>query len=325
MKRISFLIIPFLIASTGTELNACGNSYYYEDRPLPYKDGFLDYHKIFVSFLDDPKQQNKSGGDNPYFFAVGMPDGKWGGERYRDAWYGKLRDTLYKLTGMTRDSWKVSDLEIVNKALAMNIDYKLLSDFAWKLARKNELSTAEKILVTLEKKYPGEYNIIANLGTVYELQNKPRQALQYITKAVQLSPESHYGSEWLHINILKMKTGEMPAYDFTSFFGLNSMKTVYGDRIYEKKDLPPGEWGKYHRDTLMIHLAYQLHERMFFINDKNPVMAEMLYMFLQCMIHRDETHYAAEAAKLCMDYSEAYYYPRIFNALGYCLKENAAH
>jgi hypothetical protein len=82
-----------------------------------------------------------------------------------------------------------------------------------------------------------------------------------------------------------MKTGERNSYDFTSFFELNSMKTVYGDRIYEN-NLAPGEWGKYHRDTLMVHLAYQLHERMFFIGGKNPVIAEMLYMFLQCMIHR---------------------------------------
>jgi tetratricopeptide (TPR) repeat protein len=209
-------------------------------------------------------------------------------------------------------------INIAKKALAVKVDFKLLSDFAWKLAQKMELDAAAYLLIQLEKTHPEEYNILANLGTVYELQGNVKFALLYITKAVQLSPESHYGSEWLHINILKSKLGLLNSYDISNFFELSKLESFNTAKLY-KLSFNPTNMGKYHRDTLMLHLAYQLHERMFFIGKNDRLMAEMLYMFMQCMIHRGDYEYAAEVGELCIRYG--YYDKYIFDALGYCLKK----
>jgi tetratricopeptide (TPR) repeat protein len=263
-------------------------------------------------------------GKNPYFFPIQHSQGKWSSEPYRDISIGKLRDTLFKLIGNPEKRWKFTDKELGVKAMALGVDYKLLSDFAWKLAQKMDLDAAEKILSTLVVKHPTEYNINANLGTVYELQGKNQLALAYIGKAMLISPESHYGSEWLHINILKRKLGLLGTYDYNSFFEMNNTsKFNYSDILYSKNFLPQ-ELGKYHRDTLMIHLAYQLHERMFFINNNDPIMAEMLYMFMQCMIHRGDYEYAADVGRLVLQYDHNSMNRKVFAALAYCLKRKKA-
>src|SRR5688572_27683403 len=64
------------------------------------------------------------------------------------------------------------------------------------------LEEAEVILNKLLKRYPRDYVVIVNLGTLYELQGKNKQALEYIKKAIAINPESHMGSEWFHVKVL---------------------------------------------------------------------------------------------------------------------------
>jgi tetratricopeptide (TPR) repeat protein len=331
MKKIFFLITCHCIYLLS---NACGNAYYYADRELPLKNGFIDYYKLLIAAEEEKDSLHSNhhhefntrhdGGKNPYFFPIQHAQGKWSNEHYRDISIDKLRDTLFKIIGNPVKRWKFTDKELGVKAIALGADYKLLSDFAWKLAQKMDLEAAEKILSTIVAKYPKEYNINANLGTVYELLGKNQLALAYIGKAMEISPKSHYGSEWLHINILKRKLGLFSTYDYNSFFEMNnSLKISYSDILYSKNFLPQ-ELGKYHRDTLMVHLAYQLHERMFFINNNDPIMAEMLYMFMQCMIHRGDYEYAAHVGRLVLQYDKDYMNNRVFDALAYCLKRKKA-
>jgi tetratricopeptide (TPR) repeat protein len=318
--HLLLLLVIMLLSITA---KPCGNAYYYADKPLPLKDGFLDYHKILVSYpLHNDSLHRRDEVNNPYFFPVNAADGKLGMGMYRDEQFYKLKDTVLKLLGNPAKSWKLSYKDIANKALAGNIDYKILSDFAWKLAQKNELDIAQKLLLALDAKHPNEYNIMANLGTVYELLGKNKEALLYIAKAVQASPQSHYGSEWLHINILKRKLNIDNNYSYSNFFEMNNqLKVTYSNSLYKEK-FKPEELGKYHRDTLMVHLAYQLHERMFFIQKDDELMAEMLYMFMQCMIHRGDDAYAAEIAQLVTQYGDRAAERNVFRALGYCLKRN---
>jgi tetratricopeptide (TPR) repeat protein len=322
MKSFKALLFIGCFSCLGLQLLACGNLYYYSNQPLPEKNGFLDYDKIFEPVKnpvnDSLREQYEFSHTphNPYFFPLGIGGNKNNNGYYRDVGFFKLKDTLFKMLRETNKNYKYSDSKIAKGSLAAGVDFRLLSDFAWKLAQRNELDLAEKILSELYKTHPNEYNVLANLGTVYELLNNPKLALYYLAKAIQISPESHYGSEWLHINILKMKLGLLNNNNYTDFFELNQHKLVYGDLLYQKS-FDPASMGKVHRDTLMKHLAYQLHERMFFIPKNDPVICEMLYMFLQCMIQRGDCEFAASAAKLCLQYDNNNM--RIFNALDYCL------
>ncbi len=327
MKSIKILIICTLFANATF---ACGNSYFFEDMPMPYKNGFLDYEKIFVSSKTSHDSlenlYRRSNVHNPYFFPVNASDFKWNSSIYQDQTFNKLRDTIIKLLGDFKKNWILSNKNIVHKAIAKNIDYKILSDFAWQLAKKRDYKLAQNLLLHLDAKHPNEYNIMANLGTVYELQGKNNESLYYIAKAVLKSPQSHYGSEWLHINILKKKMELIiPINSYNDFFEMNNYaKFSYSNQLY-KASFKPEEMGKYHRDTLMVHLAYQLHERMYFIEKNDEIMAEMLFMFMQCMIHRGDDYYAAEIGKLVLLYDSTNASKKVFDAMGYCIKKRSLH
>jgi tetratricopeptide (TPR) repeat protein len=84
-------------------------------------------------------------------------------------------------------------------------DKDIQSDIAVNLGYLGRYTEALDILKKLQAAYPEDYNIAANLGTTYELLGKNEQALQFIKKGLQLNPESHEGSEWVHVKILEAK------------------------------------------------------------------------------------------------------------------------
>jgi tetratricopeptide (TPR) repeat protein len=64
------------------------------------------------------------------------------------------------------------------------------------------------ILLELEHAQPGDYNTAANLGTAYELAGENEQALTWIKEGLKRNPNSHRGTEWLHVLILQAKLEE---------------------------------------------------------------------------------------------------------------------
>lgn len=88
------------------------------------------------------------------------------------------------------------------------------SDIAVNLSYLGRYAEALEILVRLQKANPDNYNVTANLGTTYELLGKNELALQFIKKGIQLNPDSHNGSEWVHVKILeaKLKMANQPGW-----------------------------------------------------------------------------------------------------------------
>ncbi len=88
------------------------------------------------------------------------------------------------------------------------------SDIAVNLGYLGRYADALEILVRLQKANPDHYTIAANLGTTYELLGKNELALQFIKKGIQLNPDSHDGSEWVHVKILeaKLKMASQPGW-----------------------------------------------------------------------------------------------------------------
>ncbi len=82
---------------------------------------------------------------------------------------------------------------------------QIQNDIAVKLIKIGKYAEAEKILNTLLQTNENKYSYLINLGTLYELQGKNKQALAFIKKAVAINNESHDGSEWFHIKILEFK------------------------------------------------------------------------------------------------------------------------
>lgn len=80
-----------------------------------------------------------------------------------------------------------------------------LSNKALALMKLGKTRDARIILEPLVKRNPNEYSMAANLGTVYELSGELDSALKYISKGLKLNPNSHGGSEWIHVELLKAK------------------------------------------------------------------------------------------------------------------------
>lgn len=97
---------------------------------------------------------------------------------------------------------KLKKLEV---RLKKEKDYKLLSDYAVFLLKAGRIEESLEILKTLSRHYPSEYQIAANLGTAYELSGNVELAIQFIKKGIALNPDSHGGSEWVHLKVLETK------------------------------------------------------------------------------------------------------------------------
>ena len=121
-----------------------------------------------------------------------------------------------------------------------------------------QYDTAYAILTRLEKEKPNEYNIIANLGTLYELKGENEKALVYIKKAIALNSESHHGSEWFHIQILEAKLQGRSSDWWITHPVLNLSKI--------KKD----------SEIIISDITYQLKERIPFTKKPDLMMAAIL-------------------------------------------------
>jgi tetratricopeptide (TPR) repeat protein len=108
----------------------------------------------------------------------------------------------------------VSKIKKLIKKLKKDRNYMLLSDYALCLLKLGKRKEPLEILVHLNKYYPDDYKIAANLGTAYELNGQVDSALKYIKRDLILNPNDHQGSEWIHVKVLetKLELKKNPAY-----------------------------------------------------------------------------------------------------------------
>jgi hypothetical protein len=143
-----------------------------------------------------------------------------------------------------------------------------------------EARKAIRDLEELEAEHPGNYITAANLGTAYELAGDNRQALRWITEAIRRNPDSHYGTEWLHVSILdaKIKAAADPRYFQThSVLDLDHRRITSMDAQVQV--------GQTRRSVHEIAraLEYQLEERLRFVKDNDPPVASLLYDYATIM------------------------------------------
>ncbi|MCK7589995.1 tetratricopeptide repeat protein [Subsaxibacter sp. CAU 1640] len=137
------------------------------------------------------------------------------------------------------------------------------SDYGAKLIYLKEYSKALTIYKQIEQIQPNLYTTASNVGTLYELLGQPEKALKWIKKSIELNPDSHHGSEWIHIKILEHK---LNTNKHTSVLGLD-----FG------RDSKPININNYDLNELLRHLNYQISERLNFIQPKNEIIGELYY------------------------------------------------
>jgi hypothetical protein len=129
-------------------------------------------------------------------------------------------------------------------------------------------------LEELEAEHPGDYITAANLGTAYELAGDNPQALRWITEGMRRNPDSHHGTEWLHVSILeaKIKLAADPQYLQThSVLDMDHRQIKSMDA-----ELQAAGVRRRVRDIAKA-LDYQLGERLRFVKANDPAVASLLY------------------------------------------------
>lgn len=191
---------------------------------------------------------------------------------------------------LTTQDWEFALADAKNPSLreSNSVDENGIAVALIHLGRTEE---ALKILEKLEKKSPGSYYVAANLGTAYELVGNNERAYKWIAEGMKRNSDSHFGTEWLHLKILKAKQEikKNPKWtDTNSVLGINW--ELIGNDL--SKVLVTGDRGDhYDSEAVRKALEYQLHERTEFVKPPDPTVASLLYDLSQLVRHsRSEEH-----------------------------------
>ncbi|MFT3826891.1 MAG: tetratricopeptide repeat protein [Chitinophagaceae bacterium] len=173
-------------------------------------------------------------------------------------------------------------------------DFRLQSDIAVLQLKSGNNTEAIKLMEQLYAEHPDEYNIIINLGTAYEVTGNNAKALELIKKAVAINPNSHYGSEWIHINILEQKNTATPDYSRIIGLGIKNFPEWLTNREY-KFPRPA--------DSLKLQIAYQLHERIAFVAPPDDIVGRLVIDFADIVAKTDSYNEAIPFYEYGANYS----------------------
>lgn len=177
-------------------------------------------------------------------------------------------------------------------------DFKARSDFAATLIHKGETARAIAILEEIEAAHPGEYIVAVNLGTAYELSGDNDRALAWIRSGLQRNPDSHDGTEWLHVRILEAKIAlaKDPAWlESHTVLGLD-----FGGGLVPEL---PWTWpeGRNAESTLRA-LEYQLHERLAFVKPPDPLTGGLIADLGHLAALKKSVEFAVPVYELALSY-----------------------
>ncbi|MFZ4929268.1 tetratricopeptide repeat protein [Chryseobacterium sp. Mn2064] len=170
------------------------------------------------------------------------------------------------------------------------LDY--LSDQGFILIVLGRYKEAIQLYKKIESMKPGRYSTYSNMGTAYELIGENKEALKWIEKAVKINPESHSGSEWIHVNILKAK---IKGDDYIS--SMHLIGKDFGNEEYPKSNLNLEEL-----ENLRMQVYYQLNERISFVSPKDKIVAQLLFDLGNIAFLMDSKADAGDDYRLAAEY-----------------------
>jgi tetratricopeptide (TPR) repeat protein len=158
-----------------------------------------------------------------------------------------------------------------------------LNDLAVVYMRFNEPTWAIPLLEELEQRFPNLYQTAANLGTAYELAGRNEDALKWIKEGMRRNPQSHYGTEWVHVRILEAK---LALAKDPQWLETHRVSGITVDPQTKQPVLPQGQTPT----TAWQALQYQLRERLPFSPEKDEIVSQLLadYAYLTSVLLKTE-------------------------------------
>lgn len=180
-----------------------------------------------------------------------------------------------KLAGPARN-WSAL-IQERQKHLGPAASFEARNDYAVALDHLGRHKEALAIFEQLERERPGTYTVATNLGTTYELLGRNDEALVWIKEGVRRNPQSHMGTEWLHVKILEAKRAIQRDHRWLE------TNSVAGASFGSGKALevgpPPRDFLGRERSLpeLQTALQVQLHERLQFVKAPEPIVGDLLF------------------------------------------------
>ncbi len=149
-------------------------------------------------------------------------------------------------------------------------DLEDYSDYGAMLVYHGDYQVAKSVFQDIEKLRHSQYNTAANLGTVYELLGQNDSAYFWIKKAIAINPDSHNGSEWIHLRILDLKRRGNTNQQYLANHDILGLD--FRDKQVPESNLPLDSL-----HSIQRHLFDQLQERLSFVKPKEPIVAQLLF------------------------------------------------
>jgi Tetratricopeptide repeat len=149
--------------------------------------------------------------------------------------------------------------------------FKDYSDYAVMLTYNGRYEEAKAIFLRIEEKTPNLYETAANLGTTYELLGQIDSAIYWLTKSLKINPNSHGGSEWIHLKILEAK--KLANGDEQKLWNTDILSLGLGENLL------PENIRNINLMKIRQEIYSQLTERMSFIQPKDPIIGRLLFDF----------------------------------------------
>ncbi|RYD22811.1 MAG: tetratricopeptide repeat protein [Verrucomicrobiaceae bacterium] len=166
------------------------------------------------------------------------------------------------------------------------------------------------ILLQLEDEHPGFYSTAANLGTAYELNGDLDSALKWIQEGVRRNQDSHQGSEWVHVEILRarIRLRENPRY-------LHEHRVIPMPESFTNKTTTSIGGHTYNPSEISRAIFYQLQERMIFVKPPDPVVADLILTLGQIEARISTVESAKRLLNMATDYglTDPAFVPREIN------------
>ena len=161
--------------------------------------------------------------------------------------------------------------KIISKRL-LSIAHETKSDKAVEYISKGDNQKAIDILLHSSNDEVDMYTKASNLAVAYELKGDILSAEKWMEQALLVNKKSHYGTEWLHLFILKSTyhLKKNPKW-------LDNKRLIPLPNKFNEATKIQIDSGEYNISEVRKALIYQLRERVIFVKPKDKIVSELFY------------------------------------------------
>ena len=210
-------------------------------------------------------------------------------------------DLVAALTDTESINWRIKRNELWAKGAKATLHER--NDYAAALMHTGDAAAALDVLLKIEKEKPGLYQTATNLGTAYELSGDNARALQWIREGIRRNPDSHDGTEWLHVLILETKLNLARDPRWLETHSILAMGFGSATVPNQPSRFPRGNDGKPLDAQRTKEAIYtQMHERLQFVKPPEPIVGDILFDYANLLMRTDALENAKAIYELAIKY-----------------------